>query len=75
MLPSILKIGWLVYSLVLGVRRCWIKHGREWHRLPMEVYETFSKGPLFESLRVLMGVHCWHWVVFPPEKPISRHVL
>jgi len=19
--------------------------------------------------------HCWHWVVFPPEKPISRHVL
>ena len=20
-------------------------------------------------------VHCWHWVVFPPEKPISRHVL
>jgi len=21
------------------------------------------------------GPHCWHWVVFPPEKPISRHVL
>jgi len=19
--------------------------------------------------------HCWHWVVFPPEKPIYRHVL
>jgi len=22
-----------------------------------------------------MYFHCWHWVVFPPEKPISRHVL
>jgi len=21
------------------------------------------------------SLHCWHWVVFPPEKPISRHVL
>jgi len=20
-------------------------------------------------------MHCWHWVVFSPEKPISRHVL
>ena len=23
----------------------------------------------------LTHYHCWHWVVFPPEKPISRHVL
>jgi len=21
------------------------------------------------------SIHCWHWVVFPPEKPIKRHIL
>ena len=21
------------------------------------------------------SMHCWRWVVFPPEKPIKRHVL
>ena len=26
-------------------------------------------------LSMLISLHCWHWVVFPPEKPISRHVL
>jgi len=39
-----------------------------------------SKGPWFKTgpsvrVRWRLHQHCWHWVVFPPEKPISRHVL
>ena len=51
--------------------------------------ESGNRDGLFDSITVVIcllmsmvhlipsriNYHCWHWVVFPLEKPIYRHVL
>ena len=44
-------------------------------QIPITLVLEIGFGLMNKSGLVARHKHCWHWVVFPPENPISRHVL
>jgi len=53
----------------------WDKLGTSNKDAPTGIREPFSLDGFYQQLIKWIVDHCWHWVVFPPEKLISRHVL